>query len=312
VHGGAGGEDDGGESEESEEEKGRPEVREVRAESSPGGSESAADAAVGLTVGKELQAELHGVDLDEIEVETEDGGGEKEDDDAGERCEESAAANDVFVDVIGPLALEERERAEDEGGDEQGEEGDANEAPEMEEALLEKCAETCGGICLVGEESAGYEQKVDEEIERDGGVTEDGSGVSDRALVEVQKGLAEGADVKAAEEALSGEGVVEQGGELAVEADREEEGEGEIEDIGPEQRREAAECKREAVEEDVAASGHDWNLGRSGATATADPPFGFAQGRPFGDDNQKSNGRCKGKKDNGRCKGDCYTIQAKS
>src|SRR5258705_2167340 len=136
------------------------------AEGSPCGGEGAADAAVGLGAlseegGAKMLAELDGVDLDEIEVETEDGGDEKEDDVAGEDEEEGGAAYDVVVDVVCPFVLKYKERAEDETGDEEGEEGDADESPEIEEALLEEGAETGRGAGLVADESAGDEEEVD-------------------------------------------------------------------------------------------------------------------------------------------------------
>jgi hypothetical protein len=157
-------------------------------------------------------AELNGVDLDEVEVETEDGGDEEENDVAGEDEEEGEASYDVVVDVIGPFALEEKERAEDEAGDEKGEDGDADEAPEIEQALLEKCAETGGGVGLVADEGARDEKEIDNEKKRDGGVTGDGSGVACGTLVEMQVGFADGAEIEAAGEALGREGVVEQFG----------------------------------------------------------------------------------------------------
>jgi hypothetical protein len=43
---------------------------------------------------------------------------------------------------------------------------------------------------------------------------------------------------------------------LKVEADGKEQGQREIEEVGPEKRGEAAQCEREAVEEDVAAFEH--------------------------------------------------------
>jgi hypothetical protein len=199
---------------------------------------------------------LHGVDLDEVEVETQDGGDEEEDDVAGEGEEEGGAAYDVVVDLVCPFALKDREWAEDEGEDEEGKESDADEAPEIEEALLKECAETGGGVGLVAEESAGDEEEVNDEKERDGGVAGDGPGVSRGTFVEVQVGFADGAEIEAAGETLGGERVVEQFGELKVEADGEEEGQDEIEEIGPEERGEAPQREREAVSEDVAAFRH--------------------------------------------------------
>jgi hypothetical protein len=46
------------------------------------------------------------------------------------------AAHCVFVDVIGPFVLQEKERDEDDGRDEDSEESDAEEAPEIEETLV--------------------------------------------------------------------------------------------------------------------------------------------------------------------------------
>ena len=184
---------------------------------------------------------MNGVDLDEVEVETKDGGDEEEEDVAGEDEEEGGSSYDVVVYLIGPFPLEEKERAEDEAGDEKGEDGDTNEAPEIEEALLEEGAETGGSVSLVAEESAGNEEEVNEEKQRDGGVAGDGASVACWALVEMEVGFADGAEIEAAREALGGgEGVVQQSGELKVQADREEEGQGEIEDVGPEERGEAA------------------------------------------------------------------------
>jgi hypothetical protein len=203
-----------------------------------------------------VEAKLDGVDLDEVEVETEDGGDEEEDDVAGEDEKEGGAAYDVVVYLVGPFALKDEEWAEDEAGDEEGEEGDADEAPEMEEALLEERAETGGGVSLVAEESAGNEKEVDDEKKRNGGVTGDGAGVAYGAFVEVEVGFTDGAEIEAAGEALGGERVVEQFGELKVESDGEEEGQGEIEDVGPEERGEAAQREREAVQENVAAFKH--------------------------------------------------------
>jgi hypothetical protein len=128
--------------------------------------------------GAKVLAELHGVDLDEVEVETEEGGDEEEEDVTGKDEEEGGAAYDVVVDVIGPFSLEEKERAEDKSRDEEGEKGDADEAPEIKQALLEECSKTGGGIGLIAEESAGNEEEVGDEVQGDGGVTGDGAGVS--------------------------------------------------------------------------------------------------------------------------------------
>ena len=117
-------------------------MREVCAEGSPGGAEGSANAAVGFgrfseDGGPKVLAKLNGVHLDEVEVEAEDGGDEKEDEVAGEDCEECGAANCVVVYVVGPFALEEGERAEDKSGDEEDDYRDADEAPEIGDALLE-------------------------------------------------------------------------------------------------------------------------------------------------------------------------------
>jgi hypothetical protein len=185
VHRGAGGKDDGAGAEESEEEEDRPGLGEVTPQGSPGGGEGSADAPVGLAVWAQVETKLDGVDLDEIEVETEDGGDKEEDDVAGEDVEEGGASYDVLIDVIGPFALEEREWAKDEGGDQEGEEGDADEAPEIEQTLVKQGAETGWSTGLVDEEGSGYEEEVDEKVKRDGGVAEARSGVPDGALVQV-------------------------------------------------------------------------------------------------------------------------------
>jgi hypothetical protein len=158
--------------------------------------------------------------------------------------EEGVEANDVFVDVIGPFALEKHQWTEDESADDRCQEGDADETPEIEKALFEERAEASGRVCLIAEECAGNEKKVDEEVERDGKVTGLRSGVPDGAFMEMQVGFADGAEIEAAGEALGGERVIQQFGELEVEADREEEGEGEIEDVGPEKSGKATQSKR--------------------------------------------------------------------
>jgi hypothetical protein len=261
VHCDAGGEDYGCKSEESEEEEDGPSFGEVSSEGSPCGAKGAADAAVGLGFlpeegGARVLVELNGVDLDEVKEETEDGGDEEEDDVAGEDEEECGSSDEAVVDMIGPFALEEEERAEDETGDEQSEDGDANEAPEKEQALLEEGTEAGAGVCLIAEEGAGNEEEIDEKEERDGGVAGCGAGGTDRPFVEMEVGFADGAEIEAAGEALRGEGMVEEIGELSVDAQGEEEREGEIEEVGPEQRGKATQREREAVEEDVAAFRH--------------------------------------------------------
>jgi len=219
------------------------------------------DAAVGLGLfskdgGTEVEAELDGVDLDEVEVETNDGGDEEEDDIAGEDGEECVESHNVFVDVIGPFVLEEIEWAKDKRGDKESEEGDADETPEVEKTLLEQSAETGRCVGLVAEEGSGDEEKVDDEIERDGGVTCNAPGVSEGALVEVQGGFTKGSKIEATREALGSEGVIKQFGELEVEGDGEEKRQSEIEEVGPEERRETTQNQREAVKEDVAAFVH--------------------------------------------------------
>jgi hypothetical protein len=201
-------------------------------------------------------AELNGVDLDEVEVETENGGGKEKDDVTGKNEEEGGAAYDAVVDMIRPFSLKEEEGPEDKSGDEEGEKGDTDEAPEIEQTLFEESAEASGRIGLVAEESARNEKEVDDEVQGDRGVTGDGAGVADGTFVEMQVGFADGAEIEAAGEALGSEGVIEQFGELKVEADGEEKGQGEIEEIGPEECGEAAQREREAVDEDVAAFRH--------------------------------------------------------
>jgi hypothetical protein len=267
VHCGAGGKDDGGESEDSEEEEDGPGLREVIAKSSPCGTEGTEDAAIGFGWfswfgGAEVEAKLDSVDLDEIEVETKDGGDEEENDVAGEDSEERVAADGVFVDVIGPFVLQEEEGDEDDGRDEDSEESDADEAPKIEQPLVKEGAGACRSFGLVTEECSRNEKEVEDEIERDGGVAEADPCSADGTFVKMEVGFAEGAEVEAAGEALSGEGVIEQLRKLEIEADGEEEGEGEIEEVGPEQSWEAAHGERQAVKEDVLRFRHGLSLWR--------------------------------------------------
>ena len=169
VHRCSRGKDDGGESEDSEKEKDGPGLREIGSGGSPCGAEGEANAAVGLgwfseDVGAKVLAELDGVDLDEGEVETEDGGDKEDDDVAGESCEECVAADGVVVDMVCPFALKEEEWPEDEAGNKERKQSDPDEAPEVEEALLEECAEAGTAVGLVTEESSRYEEEVDDEV----------------------------------------------------------------------------------------------------------------------------------------------------
>ena len=85
--------------------------------------------------------------------------------------EECGAADEVVVDVVGrnllcrkksgPRMRTETMRVE---------ESDADEAPEVMEALMKERGEAGGGAGEVAEEGSGNEEEVDEEIERDGGV----------------------------------------------------------------------------------------------------------------------------------------------
>ena len=138
----------------------------------------------------------------------------EDDDVASENLEEGGASYRALVDVVGPFALKEEEWAEDEGRDKEGEEGDADEAPEMREALLKQGTEACGSICLVDEERSGYEEEVEQKVERDGGMAEARCRTRDGIFVKAEVGFAEGADVEAGREPLRGQGVVEEGGEL--------------------------------------------------------------------------------------------------
>jgi hypothetical protein len=256
MHSDAESEEDGQGSEEGEEEEVEPGAAEVGAKGTPCGGKGAAHAAIGFAVTEGMEAELDGVDLDEIEVEAEESGDEEDEDVGGEVLEEGGAADGVLMDVRGPASPKEVQGAEDEGANDEGEEGDAEESPEVEQALVEESAEAGWRFGEVTEEGSGNEEEVDEEVDGDAGVAEGRSGIVCWAFVEVLKGFCDSAEVEAAEEALCGEGVVEDGGELEVEADGEDEGQGEAEGVGPEECREAAEGQGETVEEDVAAFGH--------------------------------------------------------
>jgi hypothetical protein len=155
VHGDASGEDDGGCSEESEKEEDGPNLRKVGAEGSPGRGESAPDTPVGLAIMSEMESEFYCVDLNEVEVETKYGRDQEDDDVADQDREECGAFDSVFVDVVGPFSLKEDERAEQKGRDEDGEEGDPEKTPEVDQALMEEGAESGGAFGLVAEESSG-------------------------------------------------------------------------------------------------------------------------------------------------------------
>jgi hypothetical protein len=73
----------------------------------------------------------------------------------------------VFVDVTGPLILEDKERSEDESRDEEGEEDDTNESPEIEQTLMKQGAEAGWGVGLVAEEGSWDEEEVEKQVERD-------------------------------------------------------------------------------------------------------------------------------------------------
>src|ERR1700754_1318291 len=158
--------------------------------------------------------------------------------------------------MIGPLILKEEERGKDEGGDDEREEGDANEAPKVDQALMKQRADAGGRLSLITEESSGNEEEIEEQIERDRCVADGGTGVSCGTFVKVQESFADHTQVEATGEALGGERVIEQGGELAVEAERKQEGEQKVGGVGPQEGGKAAESHGQTVEEDVAAFKH--------------------------------------------------------
>ena len=106
MHGSARGEYDDGRSEDGKKEEYGPRLRKVCAEGSPGGGESAADAAVRLAVMAEMEAKLDRVDLYEIEVETKDRRDEEDNNIADQCCKKCVAFDGVPVDVVGPFALD--------------------------------------------------------------------------------------------------------------------------------------------------------------------------------------------------------------
>jgi hypothetical protein len=131
----------------------------------------------------------------------------------------------------------------------------------VEQALLEQGSEAGVSAGEVAEESSGNEEKVDDKKDRYRRMTGNSCGVSYGAFVKVEEDFADSAEIEAVGEALGGEGVVQQRGELAIDADREEKRKDEIEDVGPEERGKTAQSEGQAVEEDVVAFKHDcWNL----------------------------------------------------
>jgi hypothetical protein len=112
MHGSTCSEDDGGRSEDGEKEEYGPRLRKVCAEGSPGGGESAADAAVRFAVMAEMEAELDRVNLYEIEVETKDRRHEEDNHVADEGCEKCVKFYSMLVDLVSPFALDKDERAE--------------------------------------------------------------------------------------------------------------------------------------------------------------------------------------------------------
>lgn len=129
------------------------------------------------------------------------------------------AFDGVFVDVVSPFALEEDERAEQKCRDEDGEEGDPDKTPEVDQALVEEGAEAGGAFALVAEESSGDQEEIDQEIQGDSGK---GAGVAARrSILQAEQGTSCGGQVKAACESLCGERVIHDGTELGVEADGE-------------------------------------------------------------------------------------------
>jgi hypothetical protein len=159
--------------------------------------------------------------------------------------------------------LEGEEWTEDDGGGEKRKQGDADETPEVKKALLKQCAEASFGSSLIAEESSGYEEEVDEKIERDGGMTHFGSGIAGWSLVEVEESFAQNTKIEAIGQTLRGERVIQQLSELEMKADRKENGKSEIEEVRPEERWKAAQREGEAVGKDAALR-HAWILKKNG------------------------------------------------
>ena len=111
VHSGASGKDNGSEPDHREKNEGQVKTEEVAAEGAPRGLERAANLSLGLAllagIDRELkQAKLDGVDLNQIEVDAEDGCDEPDENKTGEVDQEGWTSDDGLVDVIGPQALE--------------------------------------------------------------------------------------------------------------------------------------------------------------------------------------------------------------
>ena len=88
---------------------------------------------------------------------------------------------------------------------------------------MEEGAEAGGAFGLVAEEGSGDQKEIDQEIEGDGGV---GAGsAAGRTVLQTEQSVSHGAEVEAACESLCGEGVIQEGAELAVEANGEDQGE---------------------------------------------------------------------------------------
>ena len=104
----------------------------------------------------------------------------------------------MIIDEVCPFALQTKECAEDDDGDEKGDESNANKAPEVGQSLLEQSSEPCWGVSQITEEGSWYEQEVNEEIEKDGGVSEGDTGVSHGTFVEVKEDFSDRTEVEAA------------------------------------------------------------------------------------------------------------------
>lgn len=111
----------------------------------------------------------------------------------------------MVINVIGPFVLAERQRAEDKAADDEGEQSDANETPEVEQALLEEGSEACRSCGLVTVEGSRDEKEVDDKKDGDRCMTGDSASVSYGAFVKVQEDFAYGAEIEAAGETLRGE-----------------------------------------------------------------------------------------------------------
>ena len=120
----------------------------------------AADPVVGLAGGELHRTELNGVGFDEIEVEPQQRRCEQNESYTDESEDERRTPYEAIVDEMGTIALKARERSNYEKKDEKSDDGDAYEAPKIQDSTTKERAEARARVSEIAIEGSGNKNEI--------------------------------------------------------------------------------------------------------------------------------------------------------